>query len=310
MPAPTPMPTPQDPSWTPEAALRLLGALPAALRPRRIAALGRGWDADVFLVDDEWVLRIPRNEAAAAGFERELLFSAWLGERLPIAIPQPRPERAGPCGIADWRFVICPLLPGQTITDARLGREGRAALAKQLGEFVAALHALDPQAGPAPLDEDPYDRFDAGARLPKTLHSLELLAAGDVLPPATLAELRQLLEAGPPPPPEPPRKVVVHADLHRRNLLVGSDSRLTGVIDWVDLHLGDRAADLASIFEVLPKEGYDDFLAAYGEVSPAELGRARWRAAVHMTLALEGSLSRGDARFAESCRSALVEMLE
>jgi len=307
---PVATPTPQDPSWTAEEARQLLEAKPEGSRPSRVVPLGRGWDADVFLVDEAWVLRLPRNQDAAKAFERELQVSAWLAAKLPLEIPQPRPELAHSCGIADWRFVLSPLLAGKTITDAKLGRKQRAALARPLGEFVAALHEIDPQSAPIRIEADPYDRFDAAARLPKVLHSLDLLAKSQTLAAGDLAKLRQLIEPGPPPLTRPTQHHLVHADLHRRNLLVDENGKLSGVIDWVDLHLGEKAADLATIFSVLPPEAHAGFLATYGEVTPEELGRARWRAAVHMTLALQGSLERGDALFAESCRSALLEMIE
>lgn len=303
------MPTPQDPSWTLDDAGRLLRSLPnSPFEPRNVTALGRGWDADVFLVDDGWVLRLPRNTEASEGFERELAVSAWLAPFLPLPIP--RPLFDGPCGIADWRFVLSPLIPGTTITDAVLSRPKRAALAKNLGEWVAALHAIDPRSAPVVVAPDPYDRFDVQARLPKALESLEQLRVGEVLPEKVHAVLLRLLEAGPPAHPSPPRHCLVHADLHRRNLLVDAAGDLCGVIDWVDLHSGERATDLSTLFTVLPPEARDVFLTAYGEVSEVELGRARWRAAVHMTLALQGSLERSDSRFAESCRSALLEIVE
>ena len=57
---------------------------------------------------------------------------------------------------------------------------------------------------------------------------------------------------------------LVHGDLYVRHLIVGDDARLLGIIDWGDLHLGDRASDLAIVFTVLPPAARAHFFATYG----------------------------------------------
>ena len=46
----------------------------------------------------------------------------------------------------------------------------------------------------------------------------------------------------------------VHGDLYARHLLLDDHKKLCGVIDWGDVHLGDRALDLSIAYSFLPAE--------------------------------------------------------
>jgi aminoglycoside 2''-phosphotransferase len=54
---------------------------------RDIAFLGAGMDSDAYLVDDEWVFRFPKREAAARALGREAAVLPKLAGRLPVATP-------------------------------------------------------------------------------------------------------------------------------------------------------------------------------------------------------------------------------
>jgi hypothetical protein len=57
------------------------------------------------------------------------------------------------------------------------------------------------------------------------------------------------------------------------------------VIDWGDVHRGDRAIDLALVEGLLPRAGVEAFYQAYGDVAPPGRRIARFRA-LHHALAL------------------------
>jgi aminoglycoside phosphotransferase (APT) family kinase protein len=75
--------------------------------------------------------------------------------------------------------------------------------------------------------------------------------------------------------PPSPRSVVVHGDLHFRQVLVDDDARPTGVIDWVDVCRSDPAIDLSMLWSYLPPAGRAAFVAEYGPVADDQLLRAR-----------------------------------
>jgi aminoglycoside phosphotransferase (APT) family kinase protein len=297
------LPRHDDPVISLEQAGALIEAQVADLRPAHLRHFGRGWDHEVFLVNEAWVFRFPRNELAAAALETEIALLPWLSARLPLAIPVPvwigRVEETG------WRFAGHACIAGATACDADLDEEARARLAAPLGRFVRALHAVPPGEAPAPPPPDPIGRMDFVRRRPIAQERLAALAREGVLSGENIATLRRWLDVSP--SPEPAEPVLVHADLHTRNLLVAGGA-LSGVIDWVDLHAGHPALDLIAAYEILPPKARDVFFGAYGEVSAATLAAARFRAIDHAVGALAGALQRGDAPFARASRRALLEM--
>jgi aminoglycoside phosphotransferase (APT) family kinase protein len=77
----------------------------------------------------------------------------------------------------------------------------------------------------------------------------------------------------------------VHGDLYARHLLVDESHRISGIIDWGDVHLGDPALDLSIAFSFLPPSGRDVFRNKYGTIDDATWDRARFRA-LHYGIAL------------------------
>jgi aminoglycoside phosphotransferase (APT) family kinase protein len=300
------LPHPDDPTVSPERAAVLIERSFPALAPVRLEHLGRGWDHEVLLANGAWVFRFPRNDFAALGLRTELAILPWLAPRLPLPIPVPVFE-----GVLDetkgMPFVGHRLVPGKTVLDAGLGEEARAALGPALARFVRALHSIRPADAPPAPPPDVIGRMDAPKRMPLTQERLASLRRDGVLPDDTVTRLLRLIEE----PWKPPARedlVLVHADLHGRNLLVGADGALSGVIDWVDLHEGDPAVDLATAFEVLPLAAREAFFRDYGGIDAPALVRARWRGITHMTAGLVGSIARGDEGFVQAARGALLEM--
>jgi aminoglycoside phosphotransferase (APT) family kinase protein len=88
-------------------------------------------------------------------------------------------------------------------------------------------------------------------------------------------------------------------------LLVDADA-VSGVMDWGDTSLGDRANDLAIGWSALPPAARGEFLAAYGDVSPATWARARLAAVSRHGLALLAwGAGSGDAAIAAWARASL-----
>jgi aminoglycoside phosphotransferase (APT) family kinase protein len=293
-----------DPTTPIEVARACIESLAPELAPARVVSLGRGWDHDVFRVNDAWVFRFPRNDDADAALEKELALLPWLAPKLPLAIPalswHGREQRTG------WRFVGHRFIAGRTVADAGLDPRARERLALPLGEFVSALHAIDVASAPLALPADPYARLDATARAPTTRAMLADLRQSASLPPDVVSRLLAALDDCPARGPAN-RDVIVHADLHPANLVVDDEGQLVGAIDWVDVHRGDRALDIASAFELLPPAGRERFLALVG-VDPATTRRARWRAVDHTTRALSGAIERNLPTLARSARAALCEI--
>jgi aminoglycoside phosphotransferase (APT) family kinase protein len=135
-------------------------------------------------------------------------------------------------------FLVMERLPGRPMLDVR-----RVGIASVLVDVHLRLHALDA----APLLEA-MDR--TGARDSVTLDGfLGRLRARVVGRPLDgLRAAMDWLANHRPPPPE--RPVICHGDLHPQNIMM-ADRTVTGVIDWSNTLVADRAYDVASTRVIL-----------------------------------------------------------
>jgi aminoglycoside phosphotransferase (APT) family kinase protein len=250
-----------------ELARRLLAQFPE-LELKSLRPFAEGWDYTIWLVDEAWAFRFPRREIAVPGVVREIAVLPELAPLLPVPVPEP--VFVGEPGVEfPWPFFGSALLAGRELGDAGLGDDARIDVARQLALFLRRLH--DSEVAYA-LPADANRRADMSARVPKTREQLaEVEAAGIWRRPPSIDALLAQAERLPP----STASAVVHGDLHFRQLLVGEDARLTGVIDWVDVCRSDPAIDLSMCWSYLSNAGRDVFLSEYGAVAEDQLLRAR-----------------------------------
>lgn len=237
-----------------------------------IRPFGSGWDNTAYLLDGDVVFRFPRKESTVALLEREIRVLPRLAGRLSLAVPVPgwigRPTERFP-----WMFAGYRRLAGVTADAADLSEAERMAAAAPLGAFLAGLHAVPAEGLDLPGDE--IGRTAFARRMPELEARLARLR-GRIGDPAPWLRLFDGELPGPPPAP-----VVVHGDLYARHLLVDEMRRISGVIDWGDLHVGDPAADLSLAYGFLPPRARAAFMRAYGPVDTRTRRTARLRAAFH-----------------------------
>jgi aminoglycoside phosphotransferase (APT) family kinase protein len=168
-------------------------------------------------------------------------------------------------------------LPGEDATRGVL--TDALATARQLAGFVEALQAIDPAGGPAPGDHNVFRGEPLAARDDQTRAAIDALCDAIDVDAAT-ATWESALEAdeweGAP--------VWIHGDLDARNLLV-EERRLTAVIDWGCLGVGDPACDVMVAWKVLTAESRMVFLDALS-LDEATRARARGWAVSHAVRAL------------------------
>ncbi|GAA2429661.1 hypothetical protein GCM10010433_32430 [Streptomyces pulveraceus] len=126
-------------------------------------------------------------------------------------------------------------------------------LAADLADFVTALRLIDPADGPPSFRGEPLAARDASTRAalaePHT----------DVDTGAALVVWEAALRASPPTGPA----VWIHSDLQPGNLLL-ADGRLSAVIDFGCMGLGDAAVDLIAAWYLLPAHARGIFRTALG----------------------------------------------
>jgi aminoglycoside phosphotransferase (APT) family kinase protein len=266
---------------------------------RRLELFGVGWDNTAYLIDNEFVFRFPRRQIAVAPLETEAKALPYLADRLALAVPRPlyfgqRSETY------DWPFLGYRVLPGQTACRADLTIDERERCIEPLADFLRALHAVPIEESRAwGLPDDPFGKCNAQKRIVQVSERLDQIDQLDLFPDTTI--LRELAERTRS-IPEPPYTTTVHGDLYFRHLLVDSDHKLTGVIDWGDLHIGTAAADLSVVHSFFPQEMHGRFRQIYGEPITAEAWElARLRAIFVMSiLLLYGHDTRDEAAMREA----------
>jgi aminoglycoside phosphotransferase (APT) family kinase protein len=258
-------------------ARQLLAAQHPDLADLSIVSIASGWDNQLLRLGDKLVLRFPRRKLAAQLMLNEQRWLPHLKERLPLAIPAPVR-----IGIAQfhypWAWSVMPWIEGQTADLSPPDSNQGAPLAA----FFDALH----QPAPADAPHNPYrgvplsERADAFAdRLAK------LRGKTDMIDRRVHALWSDALAATNDAAP-----TWIHGDLHPRNVLI-ENGRLTGVIDWGDVACGDRAADLAAVWLLLPQlDSRKRAMAACGSVSDATWRRARGWALLFAIILLSSGL--------------------
>lgn len=238
----------------------------AGLPVERLASSGT--ENAMFRLGDDKVVRLPRHPGAVESVAHEQHWLARLGPLLSVAAPVPL-ERGVPGEGFFWPWSVYRWLDGRNPVAGAV--EKPEALAADLGAFVAGLRRIDPQDGPANHRGVPLVERDAFTR--SAIAQLE----GRIDTAAVTALWEEALRV--PGRTAPP--VWAHGDLSPGNVLV-ADGRLTAVIDFGCVGVGDPAVDLIVAWNLLPASARATFREAVG-ADDAEWARGRgWALSVSL----------------------------
>ena len=254
------------------------------LECKLVEPVGSGWDNAAFLVDGEWLFRFAQRRVAVPLLDREWNVLPRLAPRLPVPIPHPRWFGH----VDEWTYLGYPRLSGHPASDLGIDEGMRFAMARQLGQFLRALHNQPTQ--DLPVEPDMLGRFDIAAR-----HARGVAMLAECDSSIDVAALRHSLDQV---DSMPAANVLSHGDLYSRHLLI-DQGRLSGVIDWGDVCLAEPAHDLMLAFCFLPPESRHEFFAAYGPITPSTASRSRFRAICHALHVHHFARSIGDTLLLE-----------
>ena len=219
------------------------------LRIERVPSAGT--DNAIYRLGDDMAVRLPRISWATGQVEREHRWLPRLAPHLPLGIPTPL-AMGDPAEGYPWRWSVYRWLDGENATADRLDLR-QAAI--DLARFIAALQRIDATGGPL-----------AGVERSRGVP----LAARDAETRAAIAALRDTLDtnaattewkAALRAPAWPGRGVWLHGDLNEGNLLA-QNGRLSAVIDFGTMAVGDPACDLMAAWTLFTAESRAVFRAA------------------------------------------------
>ena len=231
----------------------------------------QGTDNVMFRLGSELAVRLPRKPASVSGLMIELEWLPRLGPVLPLSVP--RPVAAGqPTTDYPFPWAVVTWLVGRPVDPDRLGADDVGRFA----DFVRALESVDPTGGPSALAGQragPVAPYDHVAR--QALRgTLELQTAGRIEPDLIDEDIAgRMWAAALDAPPRVSADVWVHRDLRSDNLL-SSDGRLSGVLDFGGLAVGDPAGNTMGAFHLFAAPERERFRAAVG-ADDATWARAR-----------------------------------
>ncbi len=213
----------------------------------------------MYRLGEDMVVRLPRIAGAADDIEKEHTWLPRLAPPLPVAVPLPL-GRGTPGEGYPWPWSVYRWLDGEPargpLAEPRL-------LAHDLAGFVTALRRLDPADGPPSYRSESLAARDASTRA--AMAALRASLDAEAVAAAWSAALRAPAWPGP--------AVWIHADLQPGNVLIAG-GRLSAVIDFGCLGLGDPAVDLIAAWYVLPREARGAFRALV-EADDAAWARGR-----------------------------------
>lgn len=289
--------------------------LPEVSELRVLPHYGWGGDSDVYLADGTLIVNFPRSPEVAASLDVQARLLPRIAERVPVAVPRYERVVRDPATTLPL-FGCYPLIPGEPLCGPTIRRLESAdpvafrRIADDVAGFLAGLHSLPIEYAVATgLDRSRMTIREGAKRQRARIRGLLFpsLDADEV------TALDRLLDAylddhahfGWEP-------VVCHGDLSSDHFLVEGElpCRLSGVIDFADLTIGDPAGEMtwraeygdAFFWRVLDRYRPADDLAAF-----ARAVDFRWR--LVPTVEISYGLETGNAEYVAEGRRELRQRL-
>ncbi len=243
----------------------LAGQFPrwAELPIRRV--VHSGTDNAIYRLGDDMAVRLPRREKTGDQIEKEARWLPVLAPHLPLAIPVPLAVGEPGEGYA-WRWLVAPWLEGDDATAEHLRDLSEAA--RDLAAFLEALQSIDASGGPRPGAHNFFRGVPLSAR---DDYTRDAIARSEGL--ADTAAITAAWESALAVPAWGGAPAWVHGDLLPGNLLARG-GRLSGVVDFGGLGVGDPAVELIVAWTLFSGESRVAFREALG-VDDAAWARGR-----------------------------------
>ena len=199
----------------------------------------------IYRLGDDMSVRLPRIPSAVDSVNTEFVWLPKLASCLPLPVPTPlvigKPSEDYP-----WHWTICQWVEGHNPVEGQLAEP--LIFATDLAKFILALHEINLPDGPPSERGKPLIVQDEEARIAiDALH-------GKIDTNAALVAWEEALRV----PQWDGRPVWIHGDLMPGNLLI-KNNRLSAVIDFSCLGVGDPAIDLIIAWNLLPAHSREIF---------------------------------------------------
>jgi aminoglycoside phosphotransferase (APT) family kinase protein len=235
-----------------------------------------GTDNALYQLGDDMVVRLPRIAWAVGQVEKEQRWLPKLAPYLPLAIPIPLAQGSPGAGYP-WHWSVYRWLAGENATFDRLADPIQTA--QDLARFIIALQQIDTTGGPPSGPPNSWRGVPLAGlddRVRAAIPTLPTMINADAVTAAWDTALNT--------PAYDTTPVWLHGDIQAGNLLA-QQGRLSAVIDWGCLGVGDPACDVQVAWNLFDAHTRTAFHAAL-EVDDATWARGRGWALYFGVLAL------------------------
>jgi aminoglycoside phosphotransferase (APT) family kinase protein len=259
-----------------------------------------GTDNALYRLGEDMVVRLPRIRRATTTLGKEIRWLPRLAPLLPLAIPTPLAV-GEPADVYPFAWSIYSWLEGETATIDRIADHRQAAI--DLARFVGAMQRVDPTDGPPPGQHNSFRGVPLAKRDESTRAAVASMS-GWIDVQAVTAAWETALGA----PEWRGAPVWIHGDLDSRNVLV-AQGRLSAVIDFGCLGVGDPACDVMVVWKLLSAEARDIFRAELS-VDDATWARSRGWALSQALIALAYYTMETNALLVREAERWMAEVVE
>lgn len=211
-----------------------------------------GWDNRTFHLGSEMLVRLPSAEQYVAQVAKEQKWLPQLAPHLSLTIPTPIAQ-GKPSELFAWPWSVYRWIPGASTNLVTLSDTDRVGIAAQLAEFITELHVINTDGAPKPGWHNYYRGAHISFYDEQTSRILPQLASIIPVDKANVIWQQALASEWHKPP------VWIHGDLVSDNIVVNEQHRLTAVIDFGCLGVGDPACDLAPAWVLFHGDSRETF---------------------------------------------------
>lgn len=237
----------------------------------------QGCDNKTFRLGEHMLVRLPSSEEYMRQVEKEHKWLPLLASHLPLPIPEPI-AIGGPSKYYPWNWSVYKWIEGDSANTVKLDDVHLETIALQLADFLNEFHKFDAAGAPAPGLHNWWRAahtsvYDAETRV--LIKKLTSLIDADKANSLWEKAISSKWDKDP---------VWVHGDIASGNILL-KDNRLSAVIDFGCMGIGDPACDLTIAWTFFKNKSRIKFKNALGLDSDT-LARARgwalWKAAFEL----------------------------
>lgn len=239
-----------------------------------IKIMKEGFDNTVYLINNNLIFRFPKRHIAIPLIKKEIELLPLLNSKFNISIPMPL-FIGKSSGHFNAPFLGYEFLKGHSGSEISLTIDQYERLALDLAHFLKTLHSIKLKPYLFNQMKPMFDRADFN-RTKNDLRDRIRYCEQYYHLGIYKEKIKEIISLAQHYQAEKHPLSLVHGDLYHRHLLFDDNNILNGIIDWGDISIANRVADLGIVYQFLVPQVRHLFFSSYGYVEDEEKHYARY----------------------------------